>query len=804
MEQGKAELAVEGMSCASCVARIERQLAHLDGVAQAAVNLGTERASVDYDPQRVNPEDLIRAIREVGYDAHVLREAAPAGRTRQELAIGGMSCASCVSRVEKSLSAVPGVAEASVNLASERASVVYDPALASLDALIAAVEAVGYTATAAPEAAGEEAEAARRDAELLRRRNTLALGIVFTVPVALLALVPGLAAWPAPAWHDPLLALLALPVWAYVGYIFHHGALVNLRHGSANMDTLISLGSSVAYLYSVYALVFRPGAAVYFDTAAIIVTLIYLGKYLEVLTKGRASDAIRQLAKLAARTAHVLRDGAEREVPVEQVRVGDLVIVRPGERIPVDGVVREGTSPVDESMVTGEPVPVDKAPGMAVVGATINGSGLLTVEATRVGRDTVLAGIIRMVEEAQGSKAPVQRLADAVAGVFVPVVIAVAALTFLGWLATGHTAVEGMVAAVAVLVIACPCALGLATPTAIMVGTGRGARQGVLVKGGESLERIGKLTTVVFDKTGTLTTGKPVLTDCVPVEGEAAAALRLAAGVEQASEHPLARAVVEGARSRGIALPPLPEDFRAVTGGGVAGSVEGQALLVGSPRFLAEEGRSLPPSAEQAAHRLAGEGKTVLALSVDGRIAAVLAVADTPKEGAAAVVGELKRRGLATAMITGDNSETAASIGRQLGIERVLAEVRPEGKEGEIKRLQQEGQVVAMVGDGINDAPALAQADVGIAMGTGTDVAMSASDITLVRGDIALVPRAIALSRATLRIIYQNLFWAFFYNVILIPAAALGFVQPVWAAAAMAVSSVSVVSNSLRLNRVRL
>jgi Cu+-exporting ATPase len=724
------------------------------------------------------------------------------GSARADLTIDGMTCASCVARIERKLGKLSGVESASVNLATERAGVVYNPALISPAELISAVEAAGYGATPVVESANsgrDEDEARRRD--LGRRRLLLGLGTVLSAAVLALAMIPGLMNAPTMASHNYILALLTLPVWAYVGRGFHRGALINARHGAANMDTLISLGSSIAYLYSLAVTIAGADRPVYFDTAALIVTLIYLGKYLEAAAKGRTGEAIKRLAGLQPSTARVVRNGQERDIPVAQVVLGDTLLVRPGERVPVDGVVLTGESTVNESMITGESLPVTKEPGDRVIGATVNGIGLLRVRATAVGRGTVLAGIIRLVEQAQGSKAPVQRLADRISAVFVPIVLALATLTFLGWLLTGHGLGQALVPAIAVLVIACPCALGLATPTAIMVGTGRGAGMGILIKGGESLERIRVLTTVVLDKTGTVTEGRPRVTDVVPLgDLPAGELLRLAAGVERASEHPLGGAIIRGAEDRGLVVPATPERFESVTGGGVQGVIEGHAVIVGSRRLLADwaidAGRAAP-----VLEGLEADGKTALLVAVDGALIGVIAVADTVKVGAADAVAALRSLGLEVSLLTGDNAHTAAAIARQVGIERVLADVRPARKAAEIARLRGEGRVVAMVGDGINDAPALAGADVGIAMGTGTDVAMAAADITLVRGDLRGVPEAIALSRATMRTIRRNLFWAFFYNVLLIPPAAFGFVNPIFAAAAMALSSVTVIGNSLRLGR---
>ncbi len=806
------DLAIEGMTCASCVARVEKKLTRLPGVAAASVNLATEKARVSYDPASVTLSRLVGAVESAGYRARPLAAppvpaaVATPGEAWQELAISGMTCASCVARVERKLGKVEGVRSAAVNLATERATVAYDPSRVKVARLIGAVEAAGYGATPVVEDASAEdgaVEETRRARALARRRTTLLSGAALCAVILILAMAPPLVMFPTAQTHNYLLALLTLPVWAIVGWSFHRGALINLRHGAANMDTLVSLGSTVAFVYSVVAMIALPGQYVYFDTAALIITLIYLGKYLEAAAKGRTGEAIKALMGLQPRTARVIRNGQERDLPIAQVVSGDALLVRPGERVPVDGVVTGGESAVDEAMITGESLPVRKGQGDDVIGATVNGAGLLHIEATRVGRDTVLAGIVRLVEQAQGSKAPVQRLADRISGVFVPIVLVLATLTFLGWLLTGHAFAQALIPAIAVLVIACPCALGLATPTAIMVGTGRGASEGILIKGGESLERIQALRSIVLDKTGTVTVGKPAVTNVVALAGlPDSEVLRLAAGVERGSEHPLGAAVVRGAAERGLTLPPLPAAFRSITGGGVEGVVEGRAVLVGSRRLLGERG-IVVDSAETRLQAFESEGKTALLVAVDGRLAGLVAVADTVKDGAAEAVRQLRALGLDVALLTGDNRRTAEAIGRIAGIERVIAEARPEEKAAEVARLQGRGQVVAMVGDGINDAPALARADVGIAMGTGTDVAMAAADITLVRGDLRTIPRAIALSRATMRVIRQNLFWAFFYNVILIPLAAFGVITPIFAAAAMALSSVTVVSNSLRLNRSR-
>lgn len=715
----------------------------------------------------------------------------------QELAIEGMTCASCVRRVERALGKVEGVEGVSVNLATERAAVRGPVPVAPL---LAAVERAGYRARVLDEegvSGGEATAEARRD--LRRREAEIVAGAVLTVPLVVLGTF-FMDRFPLENW---LMLALALPVWAYIGRRFHLAALRALRHGAATMDTLVSMGSTVAFLYSAAITVTGAMAPTYFDTAAAIVTLIAVGKYLEVRARGQASEAIKRLAGLSATDARVLYDGQELRVPVSRIVRGDVVIVRAGDKVPVDGTVLSGEAGVDESMLTGESVPVRRTAGDEVMGATVVTDGVLTVRATRVGRDTALARIIRLVDEAQSAKAPAQRLADRISQYFVPTVLVLALATFIGWVATDHSTQTAMIAAVAVLVVACPCALGLATPAAIMVGAGRGARAGVLIRGGESLERIRSVDEVVLDKTGTITTGTPAVTDIIgvgPFAGRngVSALLRLAAPVENASEHPLARAVVRHAAQQAIAAPSPVERFTTIAGGGVEAAVEGHTVLIGSPSLTVERGVSLD-AVSDAVRSFEAEGKTAVVVSVDGAAAGCIAVADTVRPDALQAIAALHRLGLRVTMLTGDARAVAESVAAQAGIDRVIASVRPEGKAAEVRRLQDEGHVVAMVGDGINDAPALAQADAGIAMGTGTDVAMDTAAITLVKGDLSDVAFAIRLSRATMRIIHQNLFWAFFYNVVLIPLAIFGRISPILAAAAMALSSVTVVSNALRL-----
>ncbi len=788
---------------------------------------------------RMSVRDELEQTQTVGASGAEIESAEAPPSTTTTLTIEGMTCASCVRRVERALSKTPGVASAAVNLATERATVSYDAATTSMDDLVAAVQRAGYDAstfavarpapaeTDAPATASDERPAevdeaeARRQRDLRQRRVRLLVGIALSTPVVVLSMFfmdrfPG---------ENFLLLALTTPVWAYVGWDFHRTSWRVVRHFGANMDVLVSLGSTAAFLMSIAATFFPSivGGVTFYDTTALIITLIYLGKYLEARAKGQASAAIKRLAGLRANTAHAIRDGREIDIPIDQVRMDDELVVRPGEKVPTDGVVLSGASSVDESMLTGESLPVDKRDGDTVIGATINQAGALRMRATRVGSETMLASIIRLVEDAQGSKAPIQRLADTVSGIFVPTVMVIALLTFIGWTIAGYSAgasltqpwIVALVAGIAVLVVACPCALGLATPTAVMVGTGKGAELGILIKNGESLERFQTVQAIVLDKTGTITRGRPKLMDVILPRDRATSEqdlLRLAAGAESVSEHPLARAIVEGAHARGIEPAGPVSAFEAIPGGGVVARVADHDVITGTRALLESHHVATDTSADVNASMdaLEGEGKTVMLVAIDGELVGALAVADALKVGSADAIEQLRNADIEVWMLTGDNRRTANSVAAQVGIPEthVLAEVLPGDKVAQVRRFQDSDKVVAFAGDGINDAPALAQADIGVAMGTGTDIAMEAADVALVKGNLRSLVTALDLSRATMRVIKQNLLWAFGYNSILIPLAiaspaipALRESAPIFAAAAMALSSVTVVTNSLRLRR---
>jgi Cu+-exporting ATPase len=811
----KAAVHVTGMTCTTCARTVEKGLAQTPGVERANVNFASEKASIEYDPAKVDLAKLKDTVSELGYGVAVKKSIFP---------VGGMTCASCVARVEEALSNVPGVVSANVNLASEKATVEYLEGTAVAD-MRHAVKDAGYELGPEAQAMEDVTTAAQREIRVLRNR--------FVVAVVLAAIIMALAFGPSFAGKPYLLWALATPVQFWAGLRFYRGAWGALKHRTSDMNTLIAVGTSVAYVYSVIAVIapglFATGILapnLYFDTSAAIIALILLGRFLEARARGQTSEAIKKLINMQPKTALVVREGEQREIPVEEVQVGDLILVRPGERVPVDGIVHGGYSSIDESMITGESIPVEKKVGDDVIGATINKTGSLEIKASKVGKDTTLAHIIRMVEEAQGSKAPIQRMADVIASYFVPAVIGAALVTFAIWYFVGPPPVLtfALLNLVAVLVIACPCALGLATPTAIMVGTGKGAEHGVLIRNGEALERAHQINTVLLDKTGTLTRGEPVVTDVIAAPASSPEeVLRLAASAEHDSEHPLGEAVVKAALEKKLELSPS-SDFNAIPGQGIEVLVGSKKLLLGNLKLMEERGFALN-GLEKKVDGLLQEGKTVMFLGQDSQVQGIIALADTLKPGVKEAVQTLRGMGIEPAMLTGDNRRTAEAIAREVGIKRVLAEVLPEHKAAEVKKLQQEGKVVAMVGDGINDAPALAQADIGVAIGTGTDVAIETGDVTLISGDLAGVVTAITLSKRTMRTIRQNLFWAFAYNTALIPIAAgvlylvfgetgvpsglhfilgqYGFLNPILAAAAMAASSITVVSNSLRLRRFR-
>jgi Cu+-exporting ATPase len=811
MKNSNISLPVEGMSCASCVTTIEGAIGNIEGVEQVNVNLATEKASVTFSNGTVDLDRLVDAVADVGYSIPVEQVTLP---------IGGMTCASCVTTIEGALGGVPGVVGATVNLATAKATVSYVPGVASLQDFKKAVAEVGYEVLVTSDGSAADDEEDQSEKKMRQATFRMRMAWVFTGPIILWMFAEmffGIV-WPNELIFNLGMILLALPVLFWLGRDTYRGGFAAARHGKPNMDTLIALGTGVSLLTGPASLFFP--VANYAGVSAMIMAFHLTGRYVEETAKGRASQAIRKLLELGAKTARVVQNGQEVEIPIEEVQVGDLMIVRPGEKIPTDGLIIEGFSAVDESMATGESMPVNKNSGDEVIGATVNQEGLLKIEATRIGKDTFLSQVIKLVEECQGTKVPIQEFADKVTGIFVPIVIGIAIFTFLAWILLPGLMTNlveagsflpwvnpdlsvitlAIVSTVAVLVIACPCALGLATPTALMVGSGIGAEHGILIRTGEAIQTIKDLRVVVFDKTGTITKGKPEVTDIVPVEGfSRVEVLALAASVEQGSEHPLGSSMVAQARAAELTLGE-PKSFQAIRGKGVKAVIDGQAVLVGSRRLMREYDMD-PDPLEQTLQELEDEAKTAMLVAAGDRLIGVIAVADTLKEDSADAIAELHRMGLETAMITGDNRRTADAIARKVGMDYVMAEVLPEGKVAEVQKLQDQFGMVAFVGDGINDAPALTQANVGIAIGTGTDIAIEASDVTLVRGELTGIIEAINLSNATFRKIKQNLFWAFFYNVVMIPLAMIGWMHPVLAEIAMAISSTTVIGNANLLRR---
>ncbi|MBS4031279.1 MAG: copper-translocating P-type ATPase [Clostridiales bacterium] len=797
----KDTIAVGGMTCAACANSIEKALNKKDGVQEAVVNFAAEKVTVSYDPSVIQPEEFRNIIEDLGYE---VREKAEV-ETRLVLPVTGMTCAACANSIEKALNKMDGIHETVVNFAAEKVSVRFDSEKVNRTAIVDVITDLGYGVLEGElsVARSDVDQDARDRAELAARKRVLIFVMAVTIITETLMILEIRQILHLP-YHNWIMLFAATPIVFWAGMPTHRGAWRSIRHGSANMDVLISLGTLAAYTWGIAAF-FIPHAVSFMGISGMIMSFHLLGRFLEAIAKSKTSSAIKKLLELGAKTARVIVDGKEMEVPVEQVTVGDILIVRPGEKIPVDGEILEGYTTIDESMVTGESIPAEKTVGDQVVGATINKNGSIQFKATKVGKDTFLAQIVRMVEEAQGSKAPIQELADRVTSVFVPIVLTISVSTFIGWLIFGTTGdvSRAVFAAIAVLVIACPCALGLATPTAIMVGTGMGAENGILIKDAASLQTMLKVDTVIFDKTGTITKGEPSVTDIITLNNSTEERLlQLAASGETGSEHPLGQSIVKAAENKDLKLLKATE-FEAVPGKGIRAIIDGQSVLLGNRKLMTEQGLGLDV-VEESLSALETQGKTAMLVAVDGQLAGVIAVADTVKEDSKRAIAALNKAGITTVMLTGDNERTAKAIAEQVGITRILAQVLPEQKEAEVRRLQEEGLIVTMVGDGINDAPALAQANVGIAIGTGTDIAIEASDVTLIRGDLSSVVTALNLSKNTFKIIRQNLFWAFGYNVLAIPIAASGRLSPALAALAMAMSSVSVLLNSLRLRRYKL
>ncbi|WP_033827123.1 heavy metal translocating P-type ATPase [Bacillus andreraoultii] len=792
-ETNRVTLGITGMTCAACSNRIEKVLNKIDGV-EAQVNLTTEKATIQYNPDKTSLDDITMKIENIGYG--VLKE-------KVDLDVFGMTCAACSNRIEKVLNKQAGVTRATVNLTTESATIEYNPGIVDAGTLIEKIKNTGYDAK--PKAETKEKQT-YKEKELQQKKIKLMISAVLSAPLLLTMLVHLFGVNIPHIFMNPWFQfLLATPVQFMIGWQFYVGAYKNLKNGGANMDVLVALGTSAAYFYSLYEAVKTIGNPnymphLYFETSAVLITLILFGKYLESRAKSQTTNAISELLNLQAKEARVIRDGKEVMIPVEEVVVGDHLIVKPGEKIPVDGIVVRGRTSVDESMLTGESIPIEKDPGAKLIGATINKNGSIEMEATKVGKDTALASIVKVVEEAQGSKAPIQRLADVISGYFVPIVIGIAIVTFAIWIIFVKPGQfePALVAAIAVLVIACPCALGLATPTSIMVGTGRAAESGILFKGGEHLERTHQLQAVVLDKTGTITKGKPEVTDFTGDKET----LQLLASAEKGSEHPLAGAIVAYAEENGIDFLNVDE-FHAIPGHGIEAKISGKHVLVGN-RKLMNDYQIDTRGNEDKLVEFETNGKTAMLIAIDGNYRGTVAVQDTIKETAPQTIKELKDMGIEVVMLTGDNERTAEAIAKQVGIDHVIAQVLPEQKADKVKELQAQGKKVAMVGDGVNDAPALVTADIGIAIGTGTEVAIEAADVTILGGELLLIPKAIKISHATIRNIRQNLFWAFGYNTAGIPIAAIGLLAPWIAGAAMALSSVSVVTNSLRLKRVKL